>query len=179
MSAANPAVVTVQPRDRVVFQTLDCFDGQVSYDAQPLSCAVRDRFRANPATGPVAIAGARPGMTLKVHIEKITVAPRGVVFDCTVGSNDPPGRLVPILDDSALFADRFTLPLQPVIGTIGVAPAPEQGAIPDTTPGDHGGNLDTKDITVGAAVYLPVFVEGALLGVGDLHGVQGDGDGNC
>ena len=49
-------------------------------------------------------------------------------------------------------------------------------AVPNNTPGPHGGNLDTKEITVGAKVYLPVFVPGALLALGDLHAAMGDGE---
>jgi acetamidase/formamidase len=39
-----------------------------------------------------------------------------------------------------------------------------------------GGNLDTKHLTVGTKLYLPVGVEGALFSVGDTHAAQGDGE---
>lgn len=39
-----------------------------------------------------------------------------------------------------------------------------------------GGNMDNKDLRPGTKVYFPVFNEGALLSVGDGHGVQGHGE---
>jgi acetamidase/formamidase len=39
-----------------------------------------------------------------------------------------------------------------------------------------GGNLDNKELTPGAKLYLPMFVPGALFSSGDGHGVQGDGE---
>jgi amidase len=36
--------------------------------------------------------------------------------------------------------------------------------------------MDVKDLTAGARLYLPVFVEGALFAAGDLHAVQADGE---
>ena len=66
------------------------------------------------------------------------------------------------------------LPLNPMIGVIGVAPAGE--SVPCGTPGDHGGNMDTIGIREGAILRLPVFVKGAYLGLGDLHAAMGDGE---
>lgn len=43
-------------------------------------------------------------------------------------------------------------------------------------PRENGGNVDIKDLGPGARVYFPVFVEGALLSVGDLHFAEGDGE---
>jgi amidase len=57
---------------------------------------------------------------------------------------------------------------------IGVAPEGEP--VSCGTPGPHGGNMDTKLITTGATLYFPVFHEGALFGLGDLHAAMGDGE---
>ena len=43
-------------------------------------------------------------------------------------------------------------------------------------PRENGGNLDVKHLTAGTRFYLPVWVEGALLSVGDGHFAQGDGE---
>jgi formamidase len=43
-------------------------------------------------------------------------------------------------------------------------------------PRENGGNLDVKEACVGARVFFPVFVEGALFSVGDAHFAQGDGE---
>jgi acetamidase/formamidase len=66
------------------------------------------------------------------------------------------------------------IPVRPMIGTIGTAPALE--AILSGGMGRHGGNLDTPEICAGSTVYLPVEVDGALLALGDCHAVQSDGE---
>lgn len=43
-------------------------------------------------------------------------------------------------------------------------------------PRENGGNCDIKNLSKGSRIYLPVFVEGAKLSVGDLHFSQGDGE---
>ncbi len=40
----------------------------------------------------------------------------------------------------------------------------------------HGGNMDTKIITKGSSLYFPVNQKGAMLALGDLHAVMGDGE---
>ena len=67
-----------------------------------------------------------------------------------------------------------SVPVHPMIGVIGVAPA--GAAVPCGSPGPHGGNMDTQLIGEGATVYLPVFWPGALLAAGDMHAAMGDGE---
>ena len=43
-------------------------------------------------------------------------------------------------------------------------------------PREHGGNMDIRYITTGTTVYLPCFVDGCGLAVGDFHYAQGDGE---
>jgi amidase len=83
-------------------------------------------------------------------------------------------KLVEIREDKVIFDDKTHLSIKPMIGVIGVAP--EYGQVNCGTPGSHGGNMDTKLITEGAKLYLPVFVEGAKFGLGDLHVLMGDGE---
>src|SRR5262249_18549882 len=78
--------------------------------------------------------------------------------------------------DRVEFNPGITLALAPFFGSIGVAPPPLTGRISSRPPGWHGGNLDNKDLVVGSTLYLPVHVQGALLSVGDGHGLQGDGE---
>ena len=83
-------------------------------------------------------------------------------------------RIVPIEDGTARIADGIAVPLRPMIGVIGVAPA---GApVSTASPGAHGGNMDTRLIGAGTVVYLPVAHEGALFAAGDLHAAMGDGE---
>lgn len=83
-------------------------------------------------------------------------------------------KIIPIVERKAIFNERLTLPLNPMIGVIGVAPEGEP--VSCGTPGSHGGNMDTKSITTDAILYLPIFHEGALFGLGDLHAAMGDGE---
>ncbi|MCL6454942.1 MAG: acetamidase/formamidase family protein [Alicyclobacillus sp.] len=177
MSPHNPPVQTLQDGDTAVFVTCDCFEDQITREDQDFGGIDWDRI--NPATGPVYIEGAEPGDLLAVHIEHIQLADQGVM---TTGPNlgvMGPSlernvvRMVPVRDGKAVFAD-FELPINPMIGVIGTAPAEED--ISCGTPGPHGGNMDCKRITEGAHLILPVNVKGALFALGDLHAAMGDGE---
>ncbi len=74
------------------------------------------------------------------------------------------------------FTPGVSLRPAPFFGSIGVAPPPLVGRISSRPPGWHGGNLDNKDLVAGSRLYLPVHVPGALLSIGDGHGMQGDGE---
>jgi acetamidase/formamidase len=69
----------------------------------------------------------------------------------------------------------LTLPIEPMLGCFGVAPARGQ-AISTATSAEHGGNMDYRGFVAGVTVYLPVFVAGALFHLGDGHALQGDGE---
>jgi len=68
------------------------------------------------------------------------------------------------------------VPLQPFFSSMGVAPAPDLGKVSSNPPGRHAGNIDNKELGVGSALYIPVFVPGALFSIGDGHAAQGDGE---
>lgn len=124
----------------------------------------------NPATGPIAVAGARPGQALRIDVLDIEPDPVGHV----AASPDGGMRAVPIQDGLAMFDEAIRIPIAPMIGVLGVAPA--EGSWPTMGCGPYGGNLDTNDIAPGATVYLPVFRPGGLLVLGDVHAVMGDGE---
>jgi amidase len=63
--------------------------------------------------------------------------------------------------------------LRPSLGVIGSTPS--QPAL-SVHAGRHGGNLDDPRLAPGARVYLPVLVPGGGIALGDVHGVQGDGE---
>ena len=73
-----------------------------------------------------------------------------------------------------LFSDSLRFPVRPMVGVIGVTPAGQD--VLTGLPGPHGGNLDLNEVAVGATVYLPIQVEGGLLGLGDVHASMGDGE---
>ena len=163
---AQPAY-RVEIGETLVVETHDCHGGQVIREGRSPDNLDTTRC-GNPATGPIFVAGLKAGDTLAVHVLEIAVAERGVV--CSGADY----RIVELREGCAWFDEHLALPINPVIGVIGVAPG--SGPIPTVTPGDHGGNLDTTDIRAGATVLLPVRVEGGLLALGDVHAVQGDGE---
>lgn len=177
-SQENQPVLSVHSGDEVEFETMDCFAGQIQSDDDKLETL--DWNRVNPATGPVYVNEAEPGDVLKVTIGKIEIADQGVV--ATGKGLGVLGHLLDglyakvlrIKDGRVIFNSKLSFPLNPMIGVIGVAPP--EGEINCGTPGPHGGNLDTKLITENAILYLPVFVKGALFGLGDLHAAMGDGE---
>lgn len=171
----HPAKLTINAGDKVSISTKDCFSNLVNENN---SLETLDWHQINPATGPIDVNGAQKGDILKVTIHSIEMADSGV---CAVG----PGfglvpiekmtqKIIPIKNNQALFSKDIHLPLNPMIGVIGVAPAGE--AISTGTPDAHGGNMDTKLIQAGAILYLPVFVDDARFALGDLHAAMGDGE---
>ncbi len=136
-------------------------------------------------TGPVAVTGAKPGHVLQIDI--LSVEPRqewGYALIHPLGGalagDFPEPRMHHIPID--LKGRKAKLPwggeimLKPFFGNIGVAPPASWGRITSMIPRRHGGNLDNKELVPGTTLYLPVLTEGALLSIGDGHGVQGDGE---
>jgi acetamidase/formamidase len=71
--------------------------------------------------------------------------------------------------------EGWSLPLQPMIGCFGVAPADGQ-ALSTATSGEYGGNMDYNGYGEGVTASFPVFQSGALFHLGDGHAWQGDGE---
>jgi amidase len=162
--------------DVVKFCCQDCYSEQLLTDNFDFNRM--DMKRNNPATGPLYVRGAEPGDVLRVEIKAIDLAESGSMCVRTgAGIYEIEGchcRRFPIEDGALVFDNDIRVPLRPMIGVIGTAP--KHDAMSTKTPGEHGGNLDIKDLGAGALLYLPVNVPGALLSMGDIHAVQGDGE---
>jgi amidase len=190
------AVASVKPGTPIRLRTLDCFGGKVR-TVDDLPSQVCEFPYLNPVTGPLYVEGAQPGDTLAVHIVSLTPdSPVGISstfphFGALTSTGYTRTLQAPLeervwLYDIDLAAQTvryqarnsdFTvdLPLSPMLGTVGVAPAAgevRQTIVPDV----HGGNLDTPLLGPGATLYLGVNVPGALLAIGDGHARQGDGE---
>ncbi len=189
-------VARITPGTMLELWTEDCFAGRVR-SANDLVSQVCEFPFLNPQTGPFYVEGAEPGDTLAVHFVSIkpardwgastTVPLFGALTSThlTATLQDPLPELVWIweLDRSAGIC-RFTardsdftadLPLDPMHGTVGVAPANlevRSALVPDA----FGGNMDTPEMRAGVTCYLGVNVPGALLSVGDGHARQGEGE---
>jgi amidase len=153
----------------------------------------------NPQTGPFYVEGAEPGDTLVLSLDRLApnrvsgwtstlVAPNIVDPDYVPALPWPPGseklRATWAVDVASWAATllspetrlgRYTLPLSPMLGCFGVAPARGQAILADTS-GPYGGNMDYRGFVSGVKVYLPVYAPGALVFIGDGHAVQGAGE---
>ena len=174
----NEPVAEVMDGETVIFRTHDCFDNQLSEEGTCIGALNWDLI--NPATGPVYVQNAMAGDVLKVEILEITLDQQGVM--CALPENGVLGSLVKeesvkwikVEEGKVHFNDKLVFDVAPMIGVIGVAP--ENGAINCGTPGCHGGNMDNKRIKEGASLYFPVFHDGALFSLGDVHAAMGDGE---
>ena len=171
----------IQPGETVVVATEDALSGQIRSDADR-----RDKVAmpySNPLTGPIWIEGAEPGDSLAVLIGEIlptlgqcatrTADPKQL---CEwLGTDCPHGtHICPIRDGLVHWSDSIVIPYAPMLGCLGTAP---DWGTPTTIPaGPHGGNMDLVETCPGSTVYLPVFVPGALLYLGDAHAAMGHGE---
>jgi amidase len=173
-SGANPPAIRVGMGETFVMETNDRFQGYTSPDDAPLDLLMS-------MTGPVFVAGTEPGDTLSIEV--LDIAP-SMDYGWIVAT---PGRAmlknrvdewrrrkVQIRGDRVWFNDRIALPFAPMIGRMGVAPAGEPK--PCNSVGSFGGAMSNIAIGPGAKVLLPVFEEGALLTIEDVHAAMGDGE---
>lgn len=177
MSKENEPVLTVESGATVVFETQDCFSGEVQSENDTVSDI--DFSTVNPATGPLYVEGAKAGDTLKVTLNRMEIDNKGSVLTApglgmlADGIEKEETAMSEVTEEGTLYKG-FNIPLTKMIGVIGTAPAGE--GVNTGTPHDHGGNLDTTLLTEGATLYLPVNVDGALLAMGDMHSSMGDGE---
>lgn len=181
-SRYNKPGLSVVPGEEFAAETELCSGGWLH--------SVNDKYTKAKGNGPnpavcIKIEGAKPGDLLSVKILDIEVDELGYTgFDG--GSNPVPCLIYPdkswetntktveIKDGYILWDDKIKLPVNPMIGTIGTAP--ELEVFRNSKGGNYGGNMDVNEVTIGSTVYLPVFVPGALLHIGDVHAIQGDGE---
>ncbi len=156
---------------------------------QPLRDIYREVKDRGPGghllTGPVYVEEAEPGDVLEVRIKAITlpVAWSYNAFRPGAGflpDDFPYARFKVVRLDRergvALFGTGVEVPLRPFFGSMGVAPPAGMAKLDSAPPWVHAGNMDNKDLTAGATLYIPVHAKGALFQVGDGHAAQGNGE---
>lgn len=171
------AVAVVPSGSFVTFETIDAVGGQITTEQDTVNSL--DFSKVNPATGPIAVEGAEPGDALRVDILEINTASQGVMLAVpglgVLGDQvSQPQTKVVRIDEHHVYFNDLRIRKEPMIGVIGVATQSEE--IPCGTPGDHGGNMDTKEICPGNSLLLPVFQPGGQLELGDVHAAMGDGE---
>jgi acetamidase/formamidase len=189
-------VMTVRPGTALRVWSDDAFGG-VLRSVDDLSGEKVDLRYVNPQTGPFFVEGAQPGDTLVLHFVAVVPAREWGAsaaipfFGGMTGTDRVVNLQEPLPDttwiyeldrdsNTVSFAARFSeltvpLPVAPMLGTVGVAPAGGEvrsSLVPDR----FGGNMDTPEVRAGATVYLGVNVEGAMFSVGDGHYRQGEGE---
>ena len=189
-------VLRVKPGTVIELYTEDCFGGAVT-GPETLPSKVCVFPFLNPVSGPIYIEGAEPGDTVAVHFIEIEPA-----RDWAVSSTFPHFGALTTTHNTAMLHDPLeervwvyeidkvartvkyhatrgeysvAMPLDPMHGTVGVAPGGFE-ARATITPDAHGGNMDTPEIRKGSTVYFGVNHEGALLALGDGHCRQGQGE---
>ena len=165
----------------VEFDLLDASCGQIGPDATVQTVATLDFARVDQVNGPIFVEGAAPGDTLQVEFLELQPAEWGWTaiipgFGLLAEEFPEPAlKMWRLAGGWAEFAPGVRIPLEPFCGEIGLAPG-APGALSTIPPYRHGGNMDTKHLTQGATLYLPVETEGALFSLGDGHAAQGDGE---
>lgn len=181
-----PPALTVNDGDSVITQTIDA--AGVDKDE------VQRWTGPNPMNGPIFVTGAEPGDALQVDIVSMTpIRERGWTRASLAGNVVDPERVrdLPareradwVIDAAARTVrlkqpvaglEHLVLPLEPMIGCFGVAPALGQ-AFSTATSAENGGNMDYRGFGPGTRVWFPVAVPGALFFLGDCHAIQGDGE---
>jgi amidase len=183
----NKPVATIKPGETVKVETWDAISGVIKPN-RTLEDVIQKgtTLYKNPVTGPLYIEETEPGDTLVVRVIDISIPNQGVTLvipgsgglEGWLQKSQPITKFSKLKNEKVVFVlqdgREIEIPIKPFIGTIGVSPASE--AVATVTPGKHGGNMDTPDICPGNKLFLPVMTKGALLGLGDVHAVQGDGE---
>jgi acetamidase/formamidase len=190
------AVMHVRAGDVLDLFTEDAFGGRIRTSEDLPSQTIVYPF-INPQTGPFYVEGAAPGDTLAIHLIDVQPARDWAVsttvplFGSLTGTKYTATLQPPLRERTWRYAVDLTarevvyqaldsafsvrLPLEPFLGTIGVAPAADE-ARNVLVPEAFGGNMDTPEARAGTTVYLGVNVEGALFSIGDGHYTMGEGE---
>ena len=169
-----PPVLTIESGDTVTFETGDFAYERLSNGEQVEAIGLEN---FNAVTGPVYVQGAEPGDALKIEILDVQVTRAWSVWLPGFGglgakTADLHVMQTPLRDGRAHLSDTLSVPVEPMIGCIGLAPA--EGKASTFLPAYfHGGNFDLREMMAGATLYLPVQVAGGLLSMGDLHAAMG------
>ncbi|MBK5217424.1 MAG: acetamidase/formamidase family protein [Propionibacteriales bacterium] len=189
-------VMRVRPGTVLQLWSEDAFNHALT-SVNDVASKVLDFRYLNPQTGPFYVEGAEPGDTLAIHVIDLTPArswgaSAAIPFFGGMTSTDRTALLQQALPEATWiyevdsqagtvgFQSRFgdfevALPLAPMLGTVGVAPA--GGEVRSSlVPERFGGNMDTPEMKAGTTAYLGVNVEGALFSIGDGHYRQGEGE---
>ena len=176
-----PPLASVPSGSVVEFDAFEASNGQVHEDSKVEDMAKVDFSRVDQVAGPIFVEGAEPGDSLEIELLSFEPAEWGwtAVFPefglLADEFPDPALRITRLGGTHGEIIPGIRIPLAPFCGVLGVAPADDE-AHPTVPPDYFGGNMDTKHLTAGTKVFLPVSAPGALFSLGDGHAAQGDGE---
>lgn len=167
-------MLRVKSGDTVAFDCLDASNGQITATSTTAVITTLSLSSLDQVNGPIYVESAAPGDTLQIHVIEVTPAQWGwtaILPGFGLLADEFPEPALKIWDLSgsghAWFDEEkgIKIPLRPFAGEMGVAPG-ENGQHSTIPPYKTGGNIDTKHLSQGASLYLPVEVEGALFSIG-------------
>ena len=173
LDLGNDPAITVDSGEELMVETWDAFEGVRDPDV------LQARSLKGPATGPIYVNGAEPGDALRVDFISITakegaahmVLPdRGFLEE---EYTDAYPTVMSLEDGNLVMPTGVRLPLNPSMGVVATTPTYPQQTASDSGP--YGGDIDMKELVAGSTIYLPVFVPGGMLALGDCHAIVGDG----
>ena len=195
LDAATPPVLTINSGDVVRLETATGTPGYferlgVPKDRIPAELyetfkGVDDNARRDHTlTGPIYVTGAEPGDSIEIRLRaidlRLPIGGQGIGGNAALAGEFAPRDKIIFLDlknKTAEYAPGVVVPLgKPFWGSIAVVPPPAVGRVTDQRPGAWGANMDNRDLVAGTTLYLPVFIRGALLSLGDGHAAQGQGE---
>ena len=168
-----PPALEIDPGAVVTFETGDDAYARLAA-GEPVEEIGLENF--NLVTGPVAVRGAEPGDALRLEVLSVTVRRAWSVWLPGFGglggrTDELQAREIPLENGTARIGE-VAVPVEPMIGCIGVAPS--SGTSSTFMPAyPWGGNMDLRELSPGATLFLPVQIAGALLSLGDLHAAMG------
>jgi len=166
VSADSAPAYEIDLGETVIVEVWDAFAGRYTVRRDEDD----DESRANPITGPICVRGLEPGDIAAIEIINVKTVDQGLLRAASGW------KIIDINNEVAAYSETLNIPLKPMIGVLGVAPA--KGVLDGRTPDDCGGNMDTNDVCAGSTLCLTVQVSGGLLVMGDVHAYMGEGESN-
>jgi amidase len=165
-------VMTIEAGETIVVETINHMTPIVESEAD-LHAHGTPEYREREETGPIFVRGAAPGDMLAIRIEDIQIVglPHAHGAGPLVDRFPQQPKVFPVEQGRCFLTSGLSVPVAPMVGDIYTTP-PEEKA----THYDHGGNMDFTEIKPGNTLYLPVYHDGGLLVLGDVHAAQGDGE---
>jgi len=174
-------IATVASGDIVEFDANDAGNSQLNGSSTVQDLANLDFDRVDQVNGPIAVEGAEHGDSLEIELLDFQPGDWGWTasipgFGLLADDFTEPALRISRLDGRhGELLPGVRIPLAPFCGELGVAP-PTEGAHSTIPPDVYGGNMDTRHLTAGTKLFLPVFAPGARISLGDGHAAQGDGE---